>query len=152
MILGTKFQLKLTIFVFLTKFAQKGCFRSKIKQRNTIIRITLGTKFQVKLSVFIFWTKFAHTIIPITLGTKFQVKLSIWIFWTKFALKGYLRSKTQKRNITTEFCIFQLDYILNCSLNRQFWFFGPNLPKVSIADPKQKNRTFACVHGRYLVY
>ena len=107
MILGTKFQLKLTIFVFLTKFAQKGCFQSKIKQRNIIIRITLGTKFQVKLSVFIFWTKFAHTFIPVTLGTKFQVKLSIWIFWTKFALKGYLRSKTEKGgNITTEFCIF----------------------------------------------
>ena len=32
MIVGTKFQLKLTTLIFWTKFAQKGYFQSKIKQ------------------------------------------------------------------------------------------------------------------------
>ena len=33
--LGTKFQLKLTNLIFWTKFAQKGCFRSKTEKLNT---------------------------------------------------------------------------------------------------------------------
>ena len=39
--LGTKFQLKLTILLFWTKFAQKGCFRSKTKKVNTIIELCI---------------------------------------------------------------------------------------------------------------
>ena len=33
--LGTKFQLKLTILIFLTRFTQKGFFWSKTKKVNT---------------------------------------------------------------------------------------------------------------------
>ena len=32
-------------------------------------------------------------------------------------------------NISIELCIFELVYVPNYSLNWQFWFFGPNLPK-----------------------
>ena len=46
-IVGTKFQNKLTILNFLTKFAQEGYFQSK-------------TEFQFKLTILIFWTKFAQ--------------------------------------------------------------------------------------------
>ena len=88
------------------------------------IRIRLGTKFQPKLIIF-----FSDQLCPktvfrvvnrkserhhwilstwIILSIKFQVKLTKLIFWTKFALKGYFRSKTEKVNITTEFCIFEL--------------------------------------------
>ena len=60
---------------------------------------------------------------------KFQLKLTILIFWTKFAQKGYFRFKTERVNTTIEFCIFELNQVPNFSLNRQFWFFRPSLPK-----------------------
>ena len=58
--LGTKFQLKLKIFILQTIFAQKGCFRSKtgkIEHHHCIlrIRISLGIKFQLTLTVVIFF-------------------------------------------------------------------------------------------------
>ena len=34
----------------------------------------------------------------------------------------------------------------------EFCFSGPNLPKNGISDLKQKNRTFVCAHGHYLLY
>ena len=40
-------------------------------------------------------------------------------------------------NRTTEFCTFEL--VPNFSLNRQFWFLGPNLPKKGNSDRKLKN-------------
>ena len=63
----------------------------------------------------------------ISLATKFQLKAIIITFWTKFAQKGYFRSETEKVNITTEFCMFELGLVSNSSLNWEFWFFGPNL-------------------------
>ena len=47
-----------------TKFAQKGCFRSKTEKMNIIdwilhIWISSGTKFQLKLTSLIFFTKLA---------------------------------------------------------------------------------------------
>ena len=46
--------------------------------------------------------------ISVSVGTKFQNKMTILIFWTKVAQKGYSRSKIEKVNTTTEFCIFKL--------------------------------------------
>ena len=77
-------------------------------------------------------------LIQISLGTKFQLKLTILIFWTKFAQKGYFQSKTEKVNSTTEFCIFKLVLVPNFSLNWQFWFFWPDLPKKGFSGLKQK--------------
>ena len=39
--LGTTFQLKLTILVFSTKFAQKCCFQSKTEKVNTTIQFCI---------------------------------------------------------------------------------------------------------------
>ena len=48
-------------------------------------------------------------------------KLTIAIFWTKFAKKGsYFQSKTNKIDTTVEFCIFELVFVSNFTLNRQF--------------------------------
>ena len=74
--------------------------------------------------------------IRISLGTKFQLKLTILIFWTKFAQKGFFRSKTEKLNTTTEFCIFELIQIPCFGLNSQFLFFRPNLSKKVISGRK----------------
>ena len=46
--------------------------------------------------------------------------------------------KRKKVNISTEFCIFKLVYVQNCSLNWQFWFLRPNLRKRSILGRKKK--------------
>ena len=73
--LDTKFQLKLKILIFWTKFAQEGYIwlkTKKGKQHHWILHIRIG------------------------LATKFQVKLTILIFWNKFAQKGYFQSKTEK--------------------------------------------------------
>ena len=35
--MGTKFQLRLTILIFWTKFAGKGCFRSKTEKSNLCV-------------------------------------------------------------------------------------------------------------------
>ena len=59
----------------------------------------------------------------VIVGTEFQLKLTILIFWTKFAQKGCFCSKTEKVNTTIDFCIFELVYLPNFSLNWQFWFF-----------------------------
>ena len=66
--------------------------------------------------------------------------------------KGYFESKIDKMNITIEFCIFELVLVPNFSWNWQFWFLGPNLPKKGISSLKQKDSTFKCVHGLYLLY
>ena len=74
--------------------------------------------------------------IHIILGTKFQLKLTILVFWTKFAQKEYLQSKIEKINITTEVWILELVEVPSFSLNWQFRFFGPNLPKKCIFSLK----------------
>ena len=83
--LGTKFQLKLRILVYWTKFAKKY-FRprtKKIEHHHWILSI---------------W---------ISLGAKFQLKLTILSFWTKFAQKRYFQSEIKKVNTAIEFCIFK---------------------------------------------
>ena len=63
------------------------------------------------------------------------------ISWVKFSQKGCFWSQTEKVNITTEFCVFELVYVPNFSLNWQIWFFGPNLPKKGISGQKRKKWT-----------
>ena len=61
--------------------------------------------------------------IRISLGTKFQFKPTSLIFWTKFAQKEYFRSTTEKVNITSEFCMFELVLLPNVNLNYfKFWY------------------------------
>ena len=55
--LGTKFQLKITILIFRTKFPQKGYFQSKPEKVNTPIELYIF-KFHLKLTnLLFFWTK-----------------------------------------------------------------------------------------------
>ena len=66
--LGTKFPLKLTIFILKTRFAQKGVYWSKTEKVNTTYSLhnsaysnRSSAKFQLKLTILIFWTKYAKT-------------------------------------------------------------------------------------------
>ena len=52
--LGAKFKLKLPIFIFLAKFAQKGYFQLKTEKLILQIQISLATKFLLKLTILIF--------------------------------------------------------------------------------------------------
>ena len=51
----------------------------------------------------------------------------------------------EKVNITIEFCLFELVQVPKFSLNREFWFFGPNLPKMDMSGGKEKKRTSTLV-------
>ena len=160
--LGTKFRLKLTLLNFWIKLTQKRYFRTKkMKNYHRIphIQINLDSKFQLQQTILIFGTNFQKKVyfrtktqknehhywilhIRISLSTNFQLKLTIAIFWTKFAKKGsYFQSKTDKIDTTIEFCIFELVFVSNFTLNKQFWIFGPNLPKKDIYGQKQKKWT-----------
>ena len=78
----------------------------------------------------------------ISVSTNFQLKLTIATFWTRSAKKGsYFQPKTDKIDTTIEFCIFKLVFVSNFTLNKQFWIFGPNLPKKDIYGQKQKKWT-----------
>ena len=56
-----------------------------------------------------------------------------------FIKKGCFQYKTENVNTTIEFCIFELVLVPNFSLNWQFSFFGPNLPKKRVSGLKQKS-------------
>ena len=75
----------MTLLNFWIKLTQKGYFRTK-KNEN--------------------YHRILH--VQINLDSKFQLQQTILIFETNSPKKVYLRSKTQKMNITTEFFIFEL--------------------------------------------
>ena len=61
-IVGTKFQIKLTISKFWIKLTQKSYFRSKkVKNENHYpilhIAVSLCSKFQFQQTILIFWNK-----------------------------------------------------------------------------------------------
>ena len=76
---GTKFQLKITILIFRTKFPQKGYFQSKPEKVNTPIEL------------YIF---------------KFHLKLTNLLFFLD--QKWYVQSKLEKVNNIFKFWIFEL--------------------------------------------
>ena len=41
-------------------------------------------------------------------------------------------------NTTIEFCVFELVFVLNFTLNTQFWIFEQNLSKKGFSGLKQK--------------
>ena len=58
---------------------------------------------------------------PMIVGTQFQLKLTNFIFRPNLTkLTIYFQPKTEKVNITIEFCIFELVLSPNFSLKRQF--------------------------------
>ena len=128
--LATKFQLKVTILIFWTKFAKKGYFWSKTRKAN---------------SIFFHWIFF----IGIRLATKISLKLTILIFWTKFSTqKGISDGKWEKMNTAFEFCKFELIYVSSFTLNWQYWQFRLKLPKKGISGRKRKKWT-SSLHSAY---
>ena len=126
-ILGTKFQHRLTIFIFQNRFAQKGYFWSKGEKSN------------------IWWI--LHT--QFILGSTFQFRLKILIFWPTFASEGYFSLKKEKVNNAIAFCIFELVSVQNFSLSWQFFIFGPNFPKKGISGQK-RNKWISPMNSTYL--
>ena len=149
----------MTLLNFWIKLIQKGHFWTKKNENyHQILHIQtdLDSKFQLQQTILIFRTNFQKKAyfwsktqknkhhywilhIRISLSTNFQLKLAVAIFWIKFAKKGsYFQSKTDKIDTTIEFCIFELVFVSNFTLNQQFWIFGPNLPKKDIYGQKKK--------------
>ena len=113
-----------------------------------LIRIRQGTRFQLKLC----GTKFSqkrvfpvengkrkhhHLVlhIPISIGTNISSLNWQFCFFESNLLKKCISwVKSKKVNISTEFCILELVYVPNFSLNCQFWILGATLPKKSISD------------------
>ena len=108
-ILGTKFQLKVTILSIWTRLTRKGYFKSKKKKiKIALLELVSVLHFSFNKQFSFFWKNFPkkgffrskmekgifHN--RISLSTKFQLKLTILIFWTKFALNGYLLSQPKK--------------------------------------------------------
>ena len=99
---GTKFQLKLTILIFRTKFIRKWYFWSK------------NEKLSITIDFYIFESAWVNStiefcIFELVLGTKIQLKVAILIFWTKFAQKGYFRSNCFRPKVPflDNFCEYQ---------------------------------------------
>ena len=61
--------------------------------------------------------------------TGFQLKLTILIFSIKFPQKGCFPSQVEKREHHHWILHVRISYVLNFSVNWQFWLVGPNLPK-----------------------
>ena len=111
--LGTKFQVKLTVFIFWPKLHKKVSFWAKFTEKTYFQTKTEKVNITIEFCIFEFWDSICPKRlflvenreselhywvmqVEISLGTKFHLKLMILIFWTKFARKGYSRSKTEK--------------------------------------------------------
>ena len=92
--LCAKFQLKITIVIFWTRFAQKRYFWSK-REKNEHHHSMMD--------------------VHISLCAKFQLKIAMLIFCTKFAQKWYFWSKGEKSSSPIELCILKLVYVRNLS-------------------------------------
>ena len=139
--LGTKFQLKLTILVFWTKICPKRVFlvkNRKSKHQHWIVNIRISQtdnsdfldQICPKKGIFgAKWKKWTPPLnSPYSNQYRYQIStLTILIFLSKFIQKGYFWSKTE--NITTEFCIFELVWVPNFSLDHNFHFLGQICPK-----------------------
>ena len=86
MIVDTKFQLQLIIMIFWTKFAEKGCFRSKTEKVNTTIEFCM---------------------LKLVYVPNFTLN---WQFLDQVYKKKSISSQKWKKFIITiiEFCIFEL--------------------------------------------
>ena len=65
---------------------------------------------------------------------QFSVETGNFDFLDKICLK-----RVAKMDTTIEFYIFELVFVSNSTLNKQFWIFRPNLPKKDIYGQKQKS-------------
>ena len=116
---STKFQLKLTILIFWTKFAQKGIPGKKTEKVNITIEYRL----------------FKLVLVP-----NFSSNWQFWFFWPDLPKNGFSGLKQKKWTLHTFYIILhtQISLVRNFNSNWQFWFFGPNLPKKVFQSKTEK--------------
>ena len=112
MSVGTKFQLKQTILIFWTKYAQQG--HSNTEKVNITIEFSMFELIYV---------------------SNFTFNKQFWILEPNSPKKVIPGSNTKKVNITINFSILELNTKFHF---KQFWNFGLNLNKKAIFGLKQK--------------
>ena len=112
---------------FWIKLTQKGYFRTKNNENyNQIlyIQINLDSKFQLQQTILNFGInlkKNTSSQKQKKMNITIKLKLTNAIFWTKFAKKGsYFQSKADRIDTTVKFCIFELVFVSNLTLSKQF--------------------------------
>ena len=154
-------QFQLQQFCFLEQISKKSILlventKNDYHYWSLHIQISQNTNFRLKLTIVIFWTKapkkcsyfqsktdkidtvIEFCIFEFSLCTKFYFEQTILNFWTKFAQERYLWSKTEKMNIIIKFCLFKLVLVPNFTLNWQFYFLWPDLPKKGFSGQNKK--------------
>ena len=84
--------------------------------------------------------------IRIFLGTKLQFKPTILKFGTKFAQKVYFQLNMKKVNITMEFCISELVWVPNVTLNSIEYWDKIYLKRVFSVENKKNEHTHWILH------
>ena len=112
--LDTRFQLRQTILIFWSKFAQKRCM-----------------PVQIFFPYFDPYSWIPH--IQINLGTKYQVKSIILNFWTSSTQKECFRSKEEKNEDCHRILHIRISLGFKSEF-QQFWFFWSKSP-----SQKKKN-------------
>ena len=108
-------------FELRNKFSKKGYFRSKTGDINITIDSSYLNQFLYKFSAQTDHFDFLDQVSP-----------------KRVVQKGCFQSKTDKMDTTIEFCVFELVFVSNFTLNKQLWIFGQNLPRKSFSRLKQK--------------
>ena len=152
---GTKFQLKLIILLFLAKLAQKEYFWSKQKKCTLPLDSSYLNyfRYQILLLNKQFWSlgqicsKRVHLMqfrksehnhwvmhIQISLGIKYHLKMAILILWTEKGISG------QKWKSKRDHLILHIRIKLGAKFHfkQTIWTLGPNLCKKDIFVWKQK--------------
>ena len=111
--LSTKFQLKLTILIFVSNLTEKSVSSPKWKKLNTTIEnFSVDWQFRIfgpnlpKKGYFRWKTEKVNITIELCIPN-FSLNWQFWIFGPNIPKKGISVQK-QKRNNTVEFCIFEL--------------------------------------------
>ena len=158
--LGTKFQLKLTILIFLTRFAQKG-FSGLTQKKWTphIFYIILHVQISLLQNFSSNWqflsfgpnlpkklcpiekrkSKHRHGILHIwiSLGTIFQLKLIILNFWIKFTQQKVFPVKAVQRLQVFAFCVVNVNstVVFKYFDDLKDFFFFFNILKENLVTP-----------------
>ena len=113
-IAGTKFQLKLAILIFWTKFSQKEHFWSKTQNVNITIEFSIFEVIEVP-NISLNW--------------------HLRFFGPNLHKKNIYGRKEKKWASSLDWIlVFELEYIPNFCKNWQFWFFGPDSPSKCISS------------------
>ena len=117
---GTKFRLKMTLLNFWIKLTQKGYFRTK--KLNSSIEFYISRLIQIlnfSCNNFGFLEQIFKNIYFRSKTRKNEHLIAI--SWTTFSKKGsYFQSITNKIDTTIDLCIFELVFVSNFILNKQF--------------------------------